>query len=131
MGKITVIKTSAFPKLIYPLSGLSNPPMNVLTEINSLIFKFIWNNKPEKIKRNRLKMPIIECGWSFPDDFNRAIKAGWIKRYLDKNYNGNWKIILNQKLIKLHVGNTLILETNLTEKDIKTIFKMIPSLWKL
>jgi len=84
MGKITVIKTFALPKLIYSLSVLSNPPMNVLTEINSLILKFIWDNKPDKIKRNRLKTPISEGGLSVPDicDFNRSIKAGLIKRYL-------------------------------------------------
>jgi len=123
MGKLTVIKTFALPKLIYPLSVLSNPLMNVLPEIILLIFKFIWDNKPDKIKRNRLKTPISEGGLSVPDifDFNRANKAGWIKRYLAENNNGNWKIILDQKLIKL--GNTLLLESNLTEKDIKTIFK--------
>ena len=30
MGKITVVKTFALPKLIYPLTVLNNPPVDIL-----------------------------------------------------------------------------------------------------
>ena len=30
MGKITVVKTFALPKLIYPLTVLNNPPLDIL-----------------------------------------------------------------------------------------------------
>ena len=83
LGKFIVIKTFALPNFFYSLSVLSNPPNNTLPEIN--IFKFIWENKPDKIKRSRLKMP-FNAGLNVLDifNYNRSLKAGWIKRYLDK-----------------------------------------------
>ena len=51
MGKITVVKTYALPKLIYPLSVLYNPNMKLIEEIHKVIFKLIWDGKLDKIKR--------------------------------------------------------------------------------
>ena len=51
MGKVTVVKTFALPKLIYPLTVLNNPPVDIINKIKSEIFKFIWNSKPDKVKR--------------------------------------------------------------------------------
>ena len=52
MGKVTVVKTSALPKLIYPLTVLDNPPVHIINKIKSEIFNFIWDSKPVKIKRS-------------------------------------------------------------------------------
>ena len=52
MGKVTVVKTFALPKLIYPLTVLDNPPVDILRKIKSEIFNFIWESKPDKIKRS-------------------------------------------------------------------------------
>jgi len=54
MGKLTVVKTYALPKLIYPLTVLNNPNMKLIEDIQKDIFKFIWNGKPDKIKRSIL-----------------------------------------------------------------------------
>ena len=51
MGKVTVVKTFALPKLIYPLTVLNNPPVDIINKIKSEMFKFIWNSKPDKVKR--------------------------------------------------------------------------------
>ena len=51
MGKITVVKTFALPKLVYPLTVLKNPAVETLDEIKKSIFKFIWNGKPDQVKR--------------------------------------------------------------------------------
>ena len=48
MGKITVIKTFALPKLVYALSSLPIPSKFVLNQIEKRICAFIWENKPEK-----------------------------------------------------------------------------------
>ena len=52
MGKIVVIKNCALPKLIYPLTSLQNPPKETIKHIEQLMYSFIWDNKPDKIKRN-------------------------------------------------------------------------------
>ena len=53
MGKVTVLKTFALPKLIYPLTVLNIPPVDILKQIKSEIFKFIWES-PDKIKRSTI-----------------------------------------------------------------------------
>ena len=50
MGKITVIKNFALPKLIYALSSLPNPPTQTVKRIEKLMYDFIWDGKPEKLK---------------------------------------------------------------------------------
>ena len=44
MGKITVVKTFALPKHIYPLTVLNNPPVDILKKIKLEIFSFIWDS---------------------------------------------------------------------------------------
>ena len=48
LGKVTVLKTFAIPKLIYPLTVLPNPSEIVLHDLNKCIYKFLWDRKPEK-----------------------------------------------------------------------------------
>jgi hypothetical protein len=50
-GKVTIIKSVIVPQLTYLLSVLPNPGQNYLKNIDSLIFNFLWDNKPPKIKR--------------------------------------------------------------------------------
>jgi hypothetical protein len=50
-GKVTLIKSLIVPQLTYLLSVLPNPGQNYLKDIDSLIFNFLWDNKPPKIKR--------------------------------------------------------------------------------
>ena len=51
VGKITVIKTLALPILTQVLSALPNPPKETLIDIQNIFFRFLWNNKRDKIKR--------------------------------------------------------------------------------
>ena len=54
MGKIIVIKHFAVPKLIYALSSLQYPPKETIKEIIKIMYAFIWEGKPKKIKREIL-----------------------------------------------------------------------------
>ena len=54
LGKITVIKSLALPKLFYPLSVLSSSDESIIKEIKKYMFDFIWDKKPDKINRNTL-----------------------------------------------------------------------------
>ena len=51
LGKCLVVKCLGIPNLIYSTSMLSMPNTYVPT-IKDAIFKFIWNNKRDKIKRD-------------------------------------------------------------------------------
>ena len=49
-GKIKIIKSLIMPKFVYLAQSLI-VPADILKEINSLIFTFLWSGKREKIKR--------------------------------------------------------------------------------
>ena len=49
-GKINIVKTFGLSKLIYNSSVLVVPE-NLIKEIEKLIFSFIWDGKPAKIKK--------------------------------------------------------------------------------
>ena len=122
MGKITVVKTFAFPKLVYPLTVLKNISKEKSKEITNLMFKFIWDEKPDKIKRKVLSQDYINGGLKMLDlsKFTISLKASWIKRILDPNNKGQWKeIYLNQ--LKSY-GRELIFNCEINKNDISMIF---------
>ena len=55
IGKITVIKTLAISKLVHIFNTLPNPPKDFTISLERIFFKFIWNGKPDKIKRKNMK----------------------------------------------------------------------------
>ena len=102
LGKITVIKSLALPILIQSLTILPNPSFENFKKIENIFFKFLWNGKPDKIKRNvligsydtgGLKMPHIES-------FCYSLKMTWIYKLLDPFNLSPWKILFNDKYRK-------------------------------
>ena len=86
------------------------------------MFKFIWDDKPDKIKRNVLSQDYINGGLKMLDlnKFTISLKASWIKRILDTNNKGQWKeIYLNQ--LK-NYGKDLIFNCEINKNDISRIF---------
>ena len=51
IGKITIIKSLAIPKLIHLFSSLPNAGKSIINEFEKVFYKFIWSGKPDKIKR--------------------------------------------------------------------------------
>ena len=67
LGKITVIKTFALPKLIRLPTSLPNLPQAKINDLNSLFYNFIWNGKSDKIKRSTLIGDIYQEGLKMID----------------------------------------------------------------
>ena len=51
MGKITVIKKHALPKCIHAILSLPNPLSEKVKIIETLMYEFMWDGKPEKVRR--------------------------------------------------------------------------------
>ncbi|KAJ8032352.1 hypothetical protein HOLleu_25860 [Holothuria leucospilota] len=51
LGKVTVVKSLALSKLTYLLMSLPNPDESFVTNLQRLLFKFVWNEKLVKVKR--------------------------------------------------------------------------------
>ena len=116
MGKVTVVKTFALPKLIYPLTVLDNPPVDILRKIISEIFNFIWESKPDKINRSVIMQDYKYGGLRMInlDYFIEALKAGWVKRIFDEKNKGLWKEFYLENLNAY--GGKLVIESNLRSR---------------
>ena len=90
MGKVTVIKNYALPKLIYVLTSLQNPSKQTIKRIDKLMYEFIWDGKPEKIKRDTLIKNYESGGLKMIDleTFIDSLKITWIKRFIESDDNG-------------------------------------------
>lgn len=123
MGKVTVIKTFALPKLIYALSSLPTPSKFVLNQIEKLMYAFIWENKPEKVKRSTLTQEYEMGGIKMVDieKFIQSLKISWIKRILNQNSSSAIQKIYLNKLN--NYGNKLYFECDFHEIDIHKSFE--------
>ena len=53
VGKITVVKTLLLPQFNHLFSSILTP-IKILDKINNIFFKFIWDGKPDKIRRSTM-----------------------------------------------------------------------------
>ncbi|KAH3801753.1 hypothetical protein DPMN_155414 [Dreissena polymorpha] len=95
IGKNTVLKTFALPKLIYILTVLPNPPNDVINDIKSAIFN---------LENGGIQLTNI-------DSFLNAIKCSWVKRYLDNTSTSKWELFY-QKILKKY-GDSILFECNM------------------
>lgn len=52
IGKITVIKTLLISKMNHLFVSLPTPKNHYTEKINKILFRFLWNDKPDKISRD-------------------------------------------------------------------------------
>ena len=125
-GKICVLKTLILSQIIYCLTVLPTPSEEYLSEINTMMFRFIANNKPEKLKRETLIGDYKEGGFKMTDIYSQesAIKACWMKRLA--NNAGVWRELMLEK-IQL-VDYRYLLRSNIAYEDLP--FKLpATSIW--
>jgi exonuclease III len=117
IGRILIFKSLALSKVIYQCNNLEIPE-DTIKELNQLAFTFIWQNKPDKVKRNTiisdyenggLRMIDVEC-------FINAQKVMWVKRIL-KEDTGSWKTYPNMILQKVAGKKSFQCNTNKIEKE--------------
>jgi len=91
LGKVTVIKTLAIPKLIHILSVLPSPGRRYIEQLEAIFRKFIWNNKRARVSFDQLCKPIGEGGLKMTSikTLIEATRMSWIKRLLIGN--GSWQ----------------------------------------
>ena len=123
LGTITVLKSLIVSQLTYILSPL---PTNqcAIGEVNTLFFKFLWDGKGDKIKRDMMISDHEDGGLKMIDIrlFTQALKLSWVKKYLDKGNEAKWKLFFNVQLRDL--GGDIIFKGNLHKKDILIFFKV-------
>ena len=101
-GKVTIIRSLALSKLSHIALVISNPSKNMFKHIETIIFKFIWNKKSEKVSRDDAKLPAKLGGLIVPnvEKFWTAFKFSWLRRILtSKSF---WPKILCEQIFLSH-----------------------------
>ena len=93
LGRIVVFKSLIIPKITRLLISLPNPSEQTIQKIKILAFKFIWQNKPDRIKREILTQTYLNGGIKMLNiqHFMTALKSTWIRRLFTTN--AKWKLL--------------------------------------
>ena len=101
-----MLKSLIASQLVYTLSPLPTT-QQVLDEIDNIFYKFLWDGKGDKIKRSIM----ITL-----NSFNKALKLSWVRKYLNDNNSGKWKLLLDFQL--QDYGGVEFFRGNLDRKDV-------------
>ena len=96
IGRILIVKSLAFSQFTN-LANLIIFPKHIITELEEIIYKFIWRGKTHKVKKNVLIQDYGSGGCKM-EDFQSTLQASqvnWVKRYLS-NENGAWKFTMEK-----------------------------------
>ena len=90
LGRIVVLKSLVLPKLSYVAQMLPNPNDDLIKEVSNMFFKYIWQDKPDRIKRAQFIQKYEDGGVKMPDveSHINALKINWIRRVIQGNKNG-------------------------------------------
>lgn len=95
LGRIAILKSLILSKLTHLWLLLPNPPDDFVSNIQQLCYKFVWNNKQDRINR-RTVVRNVQCGgMGIPDikQYMSALKLTWIRKFEKTNHK--WKNICN------------------------------------
>lgn len=131
LGKITVIKSEIVSQLQYLSAVLPDPSVKYMQTIEGLLYKFIWNNGPDKIKRSIIIAPIDRGGMNMvhlPSKI-QTTKISWIFRLLEGNLEIGWRQLVHNNFRKL---TNFIFTCNTKETDLQQtpFYKDIAHFWQ-
>ena len=129
LGKIMIIKALVIPIFTFVASACVVPD-RYRKEIESKCFKFIWDGKPDKIKRNTMIGNFEMGGLNMIDigSYFASLRASWVSRFVSGEMD-NWKLI-PYKYIRQFGKNWLIFSMNIEYKKIKDYLRYIPDFYK-
>ena len=124
---------SICPKLFIRLLCFSETPTKYIPSIQSLLFQFLWKNKPDKIKRQVLYQDCCDGGLRITnvEIMLKSLRLAWIQRLLknDGERDAIWALIPHS-FLKRYGGLNLLLRCNydvkfLRDLDIPLHYKQI------
>ena len=125
LGRIQIIKTFAIPKFMFRASQIPITK-EIIKEINSVLFKFVWKSGRDKIKRRTLISDYKNGGLRMPhiETLIKTQRIMCMKKYLD-GYKSTWKVFLDNYLLEF--GGSFLLKCNY---DVKFLPKTLPKFYK-
>lgn len=92
LGKITVIKSILLPKFTHLFLTIPVPSDKFLKDLESMLYKFLWNNKPDKISRKLIAQDYNQGGLRMIhiENFVKGLKITWIRRMIQTSNEVDW-----------------------------------------
>ena len=96
LGKISVIKTFILSSFNHIFTSLPAPCTILLRKLNNLLYSFLWDDKPDKIKRKFVTNSYLHGGLNMVDidTFIKCQKLTWVKRLI-QTPNAPWAKLLS------------------------------------
>jgi hypothetical protein len=129
LEKIMIIKALVIPIFTF-VSSACVVPDKYRKEIERKCFKFIWDGKPDKVKRTTM-IGNFEMGGLNMIDIEScfaSLRASWVSRFVSGKMD-NWKLIL-YKYFRQFGKNWLIFSMNIEYKKNEDYLRYIPDLYK-
>ena len=101
IGKITVAKALLLSKLVHIFISLPNPTKSIIAKIDTLFYKFIWNDKNDRAKRTKVIQGPESDGLNmvYLHGFIKSMKISWIERLYKSSHE--WLLIAEQSIPSL------------------------------
>ena len=102
LGRITIIKTFLISKLNHLFSSIPSPGEDYLKRIESLLYKYLWKDQPDKINRKTVTQDYMSGGLKMINirNFINSQKVTWIRRLLN-NGNTDWAKLFEYHAFKI------------------------------
>ena len=102
LGKITVIKSLLISQLVHLFLALPTPSKRDIAQIETKLFRFLWSDKNDKIKRTKIVQSREVDGLEMIDvnSFIKSMKVTWLKRLYQSQHD--WANILRKELPPVH-----------------------------
>ena len=99
-GRVTIIKTLALSKLTRVALVAPHAETQIIQELESMCFRFLWKNKPDRLKRTKAVLPCEKGGLKMLklESFWDSLKVSWSRRLLSSN--STWCKLLQLDLIQ-------------------------------
>lgn len=131
IGRITVIKTLALPKLTHLFSSLPNPDDKFIKELNDIFFSFIWQKPIGTVKRETIIKDYFNGGLKMINlkAYINSLKVAWVRRIIQNDK-------LKDLLICVGINFDMLVNTGMEYldkcgKDINNVFwKNVLFTWK-
>jgi len=118
-----IVKSLGISQIVYSAAVL-DIHKDYITKIQSSIFKFIWKENQDKIKREVLYRDYERGGLrvTHVETLCKALRLAWIQRFLKRDSRGteNWKVI-PCSFFKKCGGLYFFLHCNFDENFLKSI----------
>ncbi|KAK3093093.1 hypothetical protein FSP39_010992 [Pinctada imbricata] len=137
IGKIQIINSLIISQLTHLVTVMPLPSV-FLKRIESLIYKFLWDNKQEKLKRKTISQKYENGGLNLIDISTHAktMIISWVRKLFDDT-DHQWKTI-PKFILNRHFGNNLLLfkmnidkmeNFNLSLSMITSFYKTLINTW--